>query len=172
MVLSSKRRFRKFDLIRGVTKIDLWFVQKMHRPHHATAHIRIHAARPLRLCMANPHGVRISTSLFRVRVSQRPPFFCAYSLELIHIRMHQDASDVWQIRMAEKIKKKSPRGEWRNRGSKWGNARRKPWSGRKAARQLAWIAQMRLRHLRKPMRLLHARAFGRRAGAVCADRSG
>ena len=159
MILSLKRSFQKFDLISAISKF---------------LHIRIYP-HPCRAswpaCMANLHGVCISSPLSGVRVSQRPPFFCAYSLELIRIRMHPNASDVWQICMAGRMKKKSPRGELRNRGSKWGNARRKPWSGRKAARQLAWIAQVRLRHLRKPTRLLHARAFRRRAGVVCADRS-
>ena len=170
MILSSRRRFQKFDQIRDVTKLICGLCKK------CTDHLRIRAhPHPCRApwldCMANPHGVRISTSLFGVRVSQRPPFFCACFLGQIYNRMNRNASDVLQICMARRGKE-SPRGEWRNRGSKWGNARRKPWSGRKAARQLAWIAQVRLRHPRKPTRLLHARAFGRRAGAVCADRSG
>lgn len=66
------------------------------------------ALRPV--CMANRYGIHILFSLSGVRVSQRPPLFCADSLKTIRKRMYQTASDVWQICMVDRAIVPGPGG--------------------------------------------------------------
>ena len=58
MVLSLKRSFQKFDLISSINLVTKW----ISLPNHASAHIRIHAARPggivWQICMASASQAR------------------------------------------------------------------------------------------------------------------
>lgn len=112
MVLSSSRRFQKSDLIRDVTKLICGLCKKC-TAHITHPYISIRTPPLLtRLYVANPCCTLFSTSLPGVRVSQRPPFFCACLLRFGCIWMYLDGSVMLWFCVAKA--KKDPGGRsWR-----------------------------------------------------------
>ena len=92
MILSLKRHFQEFDLIRDVTKL-------ITHPHISASMPRVLAGLYGKSAWHPPLKLA-----FRSSSLPATTIFCAYSLKQTHISIYLIASDVWQICMADKRK--------------------------------------------------------------------